>query len=603
MPLKQIATMFVVIGILFSFGMVSATTPIQVATSHESEIIVAAGNISGFAWSSDGTRLAYVKHLDGQSWGELWVCDWDGYSVTNHQLLYSEIETNGLLDWQGDWILLRIRHENGDPTEYYGRGELWKIRDDGTELTQITFTYTDGIKSTENGYYIFRGSAGWGRFVPGTDLVYFSAHNGNGWWKAYTCNADGTDEWTLISGSTFSFTIGMSPKGNKLVWGTSWYWDEPTTLLSSDVDGSHTVTMKEFSFKTSPLVLADGDTVLYNCPDGNIGAIQVDGSNERFIVEDEYSNFLVNYNPVDGQSFLMRSNNTSDGNTHIFSVDAEGTSVVQLTDGPYNDDTAMYSPNGHNLAYRRLPVSENVSYELVITWIGMQIRDLPSASISMLLVGDESENIINATITIGLYSNGNYTGIGYHQELLHISSEETHSRAVGLGYDEMQEHSFICTTQGNVTDDLQDPNIISSRKYAAWTESEWYGTWRGPISKQNITDAILFGDIIKFEKLRVYFNDGSSVLCGPQVITLSAYLTKTGETYETHFYIATSDDEGVTIDNNVVTISIRYPEYVPPIVTTTIITIIVVVAVVAIGLYLKSRFIKPEYQDEFVQYF
>jgi hypothetical protein len=368
MKSKQIQTVAVVLTTLFFFSMVFVIKSVEAETSDESEVIITTGNISDYIWSSDGNKLAYVKYLDGQSWGELWVADWNGYEATNPQMIYSEIEVNALEDWQGEWILIRIRQENELPGDYYGRGELWKIRADGTALTQITFTYTDGIRTQWwNTHYNNIGTARWGRFIPGTDLVYFTAHDGNGWWKAYTCLANGTDQWDLISGSTFSFTIGMSPTGNKLLWGTASYYDQPTTLMASNVNGTEVITIKTFTYIASPLVLADGDTVLYNNPNGAIGAIQVNGTTDRVVLDDEYANSCVNYNPVDGQSFLMISNRSSDGNNHIFSIDIDGNNIVQLTEGAYNDDSAMYSPNGDNLLYRRLPVSLfGASYELVI---------------------------------------------------------------------------------------------------------------------------------------------------------------------------------------------------------------------------------------------
>jgi hypothetical protein len=327
--------------------------------------------------------IAYVKCPPGQQYGDLWVGTWNGFEVVHRHMIYSGVEATGLEDWQsswnskgvetrdcweGGWILFMIRRENGLPSQYYGRGELWKIRPDGTNLTQITFTYTDGIRTQWwNDAYTNIGTAGWGRFIPGTDLVYFCAHDGNGWWKAYTCNANGTDGWKCISGDTFAFTIGMSPTGNKLLWGTSWYWNMPTTLMESNIDGTDTITLKVFSYKTSPIVLADGKTVLYNIPGGKIGAIQIDGTNDRVVLNDTYFNYAVNYNPVNGKSFLMISNRGSDGNTHIFSIRTDGTHIVQLTDGPYNDNSPIYSPNGHYLMYQRVPVGSTTSWdELVI---------------------------------------------------------------------------------------------------------------------------------------------------------------------------------------------------------------------------------------------
>jgi hypothetical protein len=71
--LKHTRTTAATIAVLFLLSIIFVTTPIQVAVSAESGIIVATGNISDYIWSSDGTRVAYVVHSDGQSWGELWV--------------------------------------------------------------------------------------------------------------------------------------------------------------------------------------------------------------------------------------------------------------------------------------------------------------------------------------------------------------------------------------------------------------------------------------------------------------------------------------------------------------------------------------------------
>jgi hypothetical protein len=603
--LNQLRISTAVMAILLSFVTVTMISPNHVSAFTESEIVVASGNITDYIWSSDGTQVAYVVRPEGQSWGELWVGDWNGSGLTNIQMISSEIDAGALLDWQDDWILLRIRRENSTPTEYYGRNELWKIRADGSDLTQITFTYTNGIRTEWwNDAYTNSGTAGWGRFIPGTDLVYFSAHDGNGWWQPYTCNADGTDNWNRISSSTFSFTIGMAPTGNKLVWGSSWYWDMPTTFYSSNVDGTGTVMMKEFSFKTSPLVLADGDTVMYNRPDGDIGAIQVDGTDDRVAIGDEYANYLVNYNPVDGNSFLMRSNRSSGGNFHIFSVDVDGASIVQLTDGPYNVYSAMYSPDGHSILFSRLPEEpEGAPTELVVSWVAKQIEELPSASINLHLVGESPANMINASITFGFYSTGPRIGIGFHQKLLNISTEPSFIRAVGLGYDELRKYSFFTTTNGTLFDHTLIPSVVSHRHYAAWTESQWYGACTGNISEQNITDATVCGVLVEFENLTVYFEDGSTFVCSSQIITLAANFTKNGEIWESNIAIDTSSDEGILIDNDLLTITISFPKYVSPYLIITTIVLISVIAVIASVVYLKLVRTRPEYHDEYVVYY
>lgn len=369
--LKKLKTASAIIATLLFFSMffTVATDQATATTTPEIDIIVDEGNITDHLWSSDGTKIAYIKCPEGQFWGELWIAEWNGREITNRQLIHTEADYNHLEDWQGDWILFMIRHEDGTPSEYYGRGELWKIRDDGSDLTQITFTYTNGIKVYDYAVYRHRGSAGWGRFIPGTNLVYFSAHDGNGWWRPITCNNDGTDQWSYLSVSPnlYSFTIGMSPTGNKLVWGHATYWNNPTkALMACNPDGSEREMIKSFDKRTFPLVLADGNTVIYDWNDGDIHAIDMDGSNDRMVLDDEYFNRPENYNPVDGQSLLMRSDR-ADGNMHIFKMNADGSEIIQLTDGSYIDDRASYSANAHELLYRRISVETvNPSYQLVI---------------------------------------------------------------------------------------------------------------------------------------------------------------------------------------------------------------------------------------------
>jgi hypothetical protein len=163
-------------------------------------------------------------------------------------MIYKGCEIRGLEDWKDDWILFLARWEGGTPSVNNGTDELWKIRDDGSDLTQITFTNTNGIRTEWwNHKYDNRGTASWGRFIPGTDLVYFSAHDGNGWYKSFVCNDNGTDNWYHISNPYMSFRIAISPTGNKLLYGHATYWNNPTTIYSSNVDGSGQTLVKSYS--------------------------------------------------------------------------------------------------------------------------------------------------------------------------------------------------------------------------------------------------------------------------------------------------------------------------------------------------------------------
>ena len=331
------------------------------------------GNITNHIWSPDGTKLAYVKSPLGQLWNlELWVAEKDPYSanLSNHQLISSELDSwGGLCDWKDDWILYRIRREEGTPATYYGRNELWKIRYDGTGQTQVTFTQSNGIGPQGGTSGNTGGYSGY--FIPGTNLIYFHANTGGGWPQTYVCNDDGTDGWYSISNPDNTWRFRVSPTGDRLFWGRATYFRNPTTFKSCNVDGSDRFTIKAFTADINPTILADGKTAVWVQND-ILYAIETNGTNERTILDDGNTNKVYGYDPSDAQGILLGSNR-SDGNMHLFRIQEDGTVIEQLSEGPYMDEVPRLSPDGNYLSYMRLPedfdketATTPYPYELVV---------------------------------------------------------------------------------------------------------------------------------------------------------------------------------------------------------------------------------------------
>ncbi len=220
--------------------------------------------------------------------------------------------------------------------------------------------------------------------------------------------------------------------------------------------------------------------------------------------------------------------------------------------------------------------------------IASTIDHLPSASINTFLIGGALGNNINATITIGFTFNNACYSLGFQQEYLRINTGPAAVKAVGLGYDEMREYPFFYTSNGELFDYTltAHPSWTSKRLYPAWTEVDRAFASLGPISEDNITNTLYCGNIIEFENLTIYFDDGNSFVCGPRLITLKANFSKNTEGWDTQVTIQTSDNQGVTIEENLVEIALRYSEPLSPLLPVTGIAV-GVISLIGLVLYRK----------------
>jgi hypothetical protein len=337
-------------------------------------------SIMSHVWSDNGRRIAFARCPTGQAWDcELWVSDPD---FSDAELLRAGVSGTGVADWKGETILYSRHFQEGVPGHYAAEGEAFSIRADGSEDIQLTYTYTDGIRTSfANPGYANAGTAVWKRFVPGAPEIYFLAHNGNGWHQTYRCNADGSDGWSAVSGP-FAWWAGVSPTGDDLLYAAAGDFNQPMTLVAQDAGGGGTQTLATGVIPPVEMAVSpDGTRVAYvgtNSLNPTIHVVNIDGSGDTPLVDDGSSDFLFSF--VDAESLIRRSGSpgqpwTPDGEwlffastraelTHLYRVRPDGSGLTQVTGGDHLEILPTVSPDGRFLSYHRMAAGEDYPWQM-----------------------------------------------------------------------------------------------------------------------------------------------------------------------------------------------------------------------------------------------
>jgi len=322
--------------------------------------------LSHMVWSPDGSRIAFERCPAGQVEGcELWVSEADR---SRAHLIHTGI--SAVFDWYGDAILFRADTGVGNPTSFDGTGELYGIAPDGTNLTRITFTYSNGTHCHCNSYWEPIGTVAWGAFVRGTDQVYFKANNGNGWWRAYLASADGSDGQTTFSAG-YAWWTAASPIGDVLLYTTAPNYNQPMTIHAVTRGGGPDVVLAaDLAPPVAMAVSPDGTKVAYvaaGASDRDVHVVGIDGTGDVAVISDTSQDMLdgymngtdlvwgISFQPwtADSQWLILSSDRA--GLSHLFQVHPDGTNLTQISDGDYYQWAAAVSPDGTRISYHQLP--------------------------------------------------------------------------------------------------------------------------------------------------------------------------------------------------------------------------------------------------------
>ena len=184
------------------------------------------------AWSPDGKRIAFIRSdaSGGGSGSFVYVMNADGTGVT--QVPNTGFNARGV-SWSPNGQRLAFANAPGDQCHLIECGyDIWTVRLDGTDLTQLTTTYGEDLDpdwSPDGRRIAFVSDRQTDDALSGLRLLY-------------TMNADGTNQTRITNFATEENHPDWSPDGRRIVFQT----DRPphdggTKIWTINADGANPV--------------------------------------------------------------------------------------------------------------------------------------------------------------------------------------------------------------------------------------------------------------------------------------------------------------------------------------------------------------------------
>lgn len=263
-------------------------------------------------------KIVFESERDGNK--EIYTMSTNGFGQVN-------ISNNPALDvnpsWSPDGTKIAFNSDRD------GNPEIYVMNADGSNVTRLTF-----LGPTD-------GSPSWS--PDGTKIAFQTNRAGVQNFEIFVMNADGTNQTRLTNSAGNDLHPRWSPDGRQIIFDS--LRDGNAEIYVMDSDGTNQTRLTNNTVSDQiPSFSPDGTQILFqrhvNSTTAQILLMNVNGIRPRQLTTTG-ANFSPAFSP-DGTKISFQS--SRDGNPEIYTMDADGSNEVRLTNDPEFDGVTTWQP-------------------------------------------------------------------------------------------------------------------------------------------------------------------------------------------------------------------------------------------------------------------